>query len=87
MPRTLTIHDLAPDTAKRLVVYAEAQTMSLNQAVKELLASALGVRPAKVRRHDNGLKSFRGIMSAESADQLLDHVANADFSHVEEEDC
>ena len=86
MPKTFTVHDLDASVAKRLSVYAERGEKSLNQAVKELLAVALGVTERPKMKFDNGLSSFRGRMSAKTADAMLAFVAAADFSKVDAED-
>ena len=86
MPKTLTIHELDPDIAKLLVVYAKRQSKSLNQSVKDLLAVALGVVPKPRMKFDNGLRRFRGCINRNDASALLAHVDNADFSKVDKED-
>ncbi len=86
MPKTLTIHELEPTTAKLLMVYARRQSKSLNQSVKDLLAVALGVAPKPRMKVDNGLGRFRGCIDRKDASELLAHVEGADFSKVEAED-
>ena len=86
MPKTLTIHELEPATAKLLVGYARRQSKSLNQSVKDLLAVALGVVPKPRLKVDNGLRRFRGCIDHKDASDLLDYVENADFSKVDMED-
>ena len=86
MPKSFTVHGLEVPVAKRLALYADRGALSLNQAVKELLAAALGVSAPVKTRFDNGLSKFRGRMSAKTADHLLAFVDNADFSKVDEED-
>ena len=86
MPKTLSIHGLDASTAKLLVVYANRRSESLNQAVKDLLAVALGSSAAPKTKGDNGLRRFRGCVSSHDADALLEFVSNADFSQLDEED-
>ena len=86
MPKTLTIHDLEPTTAKLLMVYARRQSKSLNQSVKDLLAVALGVVPRPRMKVDNGLGRFRGCVDRKAASDLLAYVDGADFSKVDMED-
>ena len=86
MPKTLTIHELEPATAKLLMVYARRQSKSLNQSVKDLLAVALGVVPKPRLKVDNGLRRFRGCIDHKNASDLLAYVENADFSKVDKED-
>ncbi len=86
MPKTLTIHELEPTTAKLLIMYARRESKSLNQSVKDILAAALGAVPRRQEKVDNGLGKFRGCISRKTADDLLDYVENADFSKVEKED-
>lgn len=86
MPTTLTIHELEPATARRLMVYAKRESKSLNQSVKELLAIALGVRPKARARIDNGLGRFRGCIDRRTASDMLASVEEADFSKVDAED-
>ena len=62
MPKTLTIHELEPTTARLLMVYARRQSKSLNQSVKDLLAVALGVVSKPRMKVDNGLSRFRGCV-------------------------
>ncbi len=86
MPKTLTIHELEPTTAKLLMMYARRESKSLNQSVKDILATALGAVPRRREKVDNGLGKFHGCISRKAADDLLDYVDNADFSKVEKED-
>ena len=86
MPKTLTIHELEPATAKLLMVYARRQSKSLNQSVKDLLAVALGVVSKPRTKVDNGLRRFRGCIDRKDASDLLDYVEGADFSKVDKED-
>jgi len=86
MPRTLTIRDLKAPVAERLMKYATKGDLTLDEAVKDLLAIALGVSPRPRRKADNGLRKFRGTLSARSANALLSHVENAAFSKVDSED-
>jgi len=86
MPKTLTIHELEPTTAKLLMVYARRQSKSLNQSVKDLLAVALGVVPKPRMKVDNGLSKFRGCVDRKDASDLLAYVEDADFSRVDMED-
>jgi len=86
MPRTLTIRDLRAPVAERLVSYANKGAITLDEAVQDLLAIALGVTPRPHRREDNGLRKFRGSLTPKSADALLSHVENAPFSKVDPED-
>lgn len=86
MPKTLTIHELEPTTAKLLMVYAKRQSKSLNQSVKDLLAVALGVVSKPRVKVDNGLGRFRGCIDRKDASALLAYVGGADFSKVDAED-
>ena len=86
MPKTFTVHDLEAPIARRLSIYADRGEKSLNQAVKELLAMALGVTEKPKPKFDNGLFVFRGRLSSAVADRMLASVANADFSKIDEED-
>ena len=86
MPKSFTVHNLDMPVAKRLSLYAERGNLSLNQAVKELLAVALGVTAGSKTKFDNGLSRFRGRLSAKTADAMLAFVAEADFSKADEED-
>ncbi len=86
MPETLSIHGLDASTAKLLAVYANRRSKSLNQAVKDLLAAALGSSAAAKTKGGNGLRRFRGCVSSHDADALLEFVSNADFSQLDEED-
>ena len=86
MPKTLTIHELEPTTAKLLMVYARRHSKSLNQSVKDLLAVALGVASMPRAKVDNGLSRFRGCVDRKAASDLLAYVEGADFSKVDMED-
>ena len=86
MPKTLTIHELEPTTAKLLMVYAKRQSKSLNQSVKDLLAVALCVVSKPRMKVDNGLRKFRGCIDRKDASDLLAYVEGADFSKVDKED-
>ena len=86
MPKTLTIHELEPATARLLMVYARRQSKSLNQSVKDLLAVALGVVSKPRIKVDNGLSRFRGCVDRKEASDLLAYVEGADFSKVAKED-
>ena len=86
MTKSITIHDIERPVAERLAVYVRREEKSYNQAVKDLIAVALGVRAKPRTRFDNGLGKFRGSIDAKSADALLAYVANADFSKVDSED-
>ena len=86
MTKSITIHDIERPVAERLAVYVRREEKSYNQAVKDLIAVALGVHAKPRTRFDNGLGKFRGSIDAKSADALLAYVANADFSKVDPED-
>ena len=86
MPRTFTIHDLDAPVAEMLARYANSADKSLNQAVKELLSSALGVSRSPKARRDNGLGRFCGSLSDKVGEELLKFVAEAEFSRVDAED-
>lgn len=62
----MTIHALDPDVERRVRQKAREEHKSLNETLKELLAEAVGVRPAQARRrHD--FSEFRGVWTEEDA--------------------
>lgn len=82
---SLTLHAMDEELFGALRRRAEEGGMSLNQAAKQLLASALGVMGGR-RRAEPGFMKFAGSLSAEDAAELRAHVASADFSQVGEDD-
>ena len=82
---SLTLHAMDDELFRALRRRAEEGGMSLNQAAKQLLASALGVLGVH-RRAEPGFLKFAGSLSAEEADELRAHVDAADFSKVDEDD-
>lgn len=61
--------------------YAERMGKSVNLAVKDLLAGALGIAKAPPKRHD--LSRYCGIFKKGEADEIKARISN--FDRVDEE--
>lgn len=81
--KSITIHGMDPDLASRLERSARESGLSLNKAIKKLLAGALGVPPAGADRRRN-FSGLCGIWSKEQAREFRQAVS--DFERVEPED-
>jgi hypothetical protein len=77
----LTIRGISPDLAKALEKEARDRSQSLNQAVKDLLARALG--RTEGGSYDNGLGRFAGSWSEE--DMRLFEERTASFEQIDDE--
>ena len=81
--KSITIHGMDPDLAIRLERSARESGLSLNKAIKKLLAGALGVAPAGADRRRN----FQDLCGKWSKDQAKEfRQAVSDFERVEPED-
>lgn len=81
--KSITIHGMDPDLAARLERSARESGLSLNKAIKKLLAGALGVAPAGADRRRN-FSDLCGKWSKEQAKEFRQAVS--DFERVEPED-
>ena len=79
----ITLHAIDDTLARRLQTTARREGKSLNQMAKELLASALGVAPARKPRVRNDLGRFCGVLS--DADAKAIRANRADFERIDEE--
>lgn len=59
--RTLTIHALEPAVEKRIRAKARREGKSLNQALKELLATSVGIGGTHAIDHKADFAEFHGI--------------------------
>lgn len=72
---TLTLHALDSTLADQLKARAKSEKKSLNQTAKELLASALGITPAKQKSRHHEFASLCGVWTAKDAKQFESSVA------------
>lgn len=82
MPAALTLHAIDEKLSTRLSSYAQREKKSLNQSAKELLASALGIAPAREADHSAELERFIGAWDDETADRLRENLEN--FEQIDE---
>jgi hypothetical protein len=82
--RTLTIHALEPAVEKRIRAKARREGKSINQALKELLATSVGVGPTQATDHKADFTEFLGIWT--DADAKVFDKAIADLEKVDPAD-
>lgn len=83
---TMSIH-VEDAFAQSLRSFAQKRGKSVNQAVKAILAPALGQESSACSaQQTNGLGRLRGSIPLDVALKLSDFVNNADFSRVGAED-
>ena len=73
-----------PEFMAALRLYAKSIGLSVNSAIKEIVAPVIGV--TEISR-DNGLSQFCGCLPKDVANEMLEFVDKADFSKVDPEDC
>lgn len=66
--KSITIHNLDPETAKALDVFAQKNGSSLNKTIKELLRKALGLEGKKGPQ--NQFSAFCGLWSTEELQEF-----------------
>lgn len=79
---TLTIHALDTTLSHKLKAYAAEQQKSLNQSVKELLATALGITAPRKKDHRDEFKELCGVWSDKEVREFQKNTAC--FSEIEE---
>ncbi len=79
----ITLHTLDDTLAKRLRATAKREGKSLNQTAKDLLASALGLKPTRRTQVRNGLARFCGTLSDADANAIRETLK--DFEKIDEE--
>ncbi len=79
---TLTVHALDTTLSRKLKAYAMEQQKSLNQSVKELLASALGITTPRTKDHRDDFVALCGVWSDQEVREFEKNTAC--FSEVDE---
>ena len=79
---TLTVHALDTTLSRKLKAYAMEQQKSLNQSVKELLASALGITTPRTKDHRDDFVALCGVWSDKEVREFEKNTAC--FSEVDE---
>jgi hypothetical protein len=82
--RTLTIHALEPAVEKRIRAKARREGKSINQALKELLATSVGIGSTCATDHKADFAEFRGIWT--DADASAFGAAIADLEKIDPAD-
>lgn len=68
--KSITIHKLEDPIVELIKQRADANGISVNQAVKKLLEEALGVKPSKPSRHAEDFREFLGLWSDQEFDKF-----------------
>lgn len=79
----LTIHAIDDGLYSSLSNYAKREHKSLNQAIKDILASALGVRKEAAIDHSEDFMAICGSITEEDANELRREVES--FDRIDEE--
>lgn len=79
--RTLTIHALEPAIEKRVRAKARREGKSINQALKELLATSVGIASPRAVDHRADFAEFNGIWTKGEGDSF--EAAVADLKKVD----
>ena len=79
---TLTVHALDTILSRKLKAYATEQQKSLNQSVKELLASALGITAPSKKDHHDDFVALCGVWSDKEVREFEKNTAC--FSEIDE---
>jgi len=80
---SITIHAIEEPLARRLEATAKREGKSLNQTVKDILASSLGLRAAPKAKVRNDLSRFCGALSDADAKALRENLKA--FEQIDEE--
>ena len=81
---TLTIHALEPTVEKRIRTKASRERKSLNQTLKELLATSVGVGLSPAADHRADFAGFCGIWTPEDAKEFA--AATKGLETIDKED-
>ncbi len=81
---TLTIHALETAVEKRVRAKARRDGKSLNQTLKELLATSVGVGLSHVANHRADFAEFCGIWTAQDASDF--EAATSDLENFDKAD-
>ena len=73
--KSITIHKLDPDLAEQLEKRAKRDGSSVNQTVKRLLRSALGLRKPEQTDHRDDFMDLFGSWTAEEATAFETRIA------------
>lgn len=84
MSATLTIHSVDPALSKRLLSLARREKKSLNQTVKDVLATHFGLRTGGGGRSRNDIMRFCGVLTAADAKAL--RAAQEPFNRIDPEE-
>lgn len=82
--RSITIHDMDPELASRLERRAREAGLSLNKAIKGLLAQALGLGAPAPSRRRGDFDSLCGVWSRREAAAFA--KAAHEFERIDRED-
>lgn len=82
--KSITIHGMDSELAARLERRARESGLSLNKAIKSLLAQALGVGPDASSARRRELEEFCGVWSKREAKAF--EKATEDFERIDPED-
>jgi len=73
---TLTIHALDPAVEKRVRAKARREGKSMNQALKELLATSVGIGPSHDTDHRSDFTEFHGVWTEAEAKAFDEAIAD-----------
>ncbi len=82
--KSITIHGIDEQMAKLIRRRAQAQGMSLNKTIKELLGSALGIDNAHIRAKREHFEKFFGVWSKKEAEEIEKSLEV--FERIDKED-
>jgi hypothetical protein len=82
--KSITIHGLDEDTARRIETQAKADGQSLNRTIKNLLGQSLGIKPAARNRHAENFSEFLGVWGKKDQEEF--EKAARTFRTIDDED-
>ena len=80
--KSITIHNMSSDLAKRIRLLAKQQGKSQNAIIKSLLSEAVGLETGKPKKND--LSAFAGRWTVSEAKEFEEAIS--DFAEVDAED-
>ncbi len=80
----MTIHALDPVVETRIRARARREGRSLNQPLKELLATSVGCHESAASNHKDDFDAFCGVWTGEDEKEFM--AATADFEKVDHGD-
>ncbi len=82
--KSMTIHGIDKQLEKLIKAKAQAEGLSVNKTIKQILETALGVKPPLQHKNIDDFKEFRGVWS--EADLKEFEEKTADTRNVDTED-